>query len=144
MKKLKNEAKQQKGRFFLMLLGKLAASVCVCMCVCVCVCVCLRPFNAKVSSVWISWNTTKQVNDVMVKTLISYVKSLHCYFKMQHLTFLTNQFILLNQSASRFQNMRISATIIRHHLRSVLHRKSICLWRLHLREGSQSNQERLR
>ena len=39
MKKLKNEAKQQKGRFFLMLLGKLAASVCVCMCVCVCVCV---------------------------------------------------------------------------------------------------------
>ena len=35
--KIKNEAKQQKGRFLLMLLGKLAASVCVCVCVCVCV-----------------------------------------------------------------------------------------------------------
>ena len=39
--KIKNEAKQQKGRFLLMLLGKLAASVCVCVCVWVCVCVCV-------------------------------------------------------------------------------------------------------
>ena len=39
--KIKNEAKQQKRRFLLMLLGKLAAIVCVCVCVSVCVCVCV-------------------------------------------------------------------------------------------------------
>ena len=44
--KIKNEAKQQKGRFLLMLLGKLAASVCVCVCVCVCGCVCVCVFTS--------------------------------------------------------------------------------------------------
>ena len=36
-----------------------------------------------------------------------------------------------------------SFTIIRRRLRSALHREPICLWRLHSREGSQSNYERL-
>ena len=46
--KIKNEAKQQKRRFLLMLLGKLAAIVCVCVCVsvCVCVCVCVCVFTS--------------------------------------------------------------------------------------------------
>ena len=57
-------------------------------------CVCLRPFTVKASSVWISWDTREQINDVTLKTLISYAKYLHRYFRMQHLTFLTSQFIL--------------------------------------------------
>ena len=61
----------------------------------VCVCVCLRPFTVKASSAWISWNARKQINDVMLKTFLSYSKSLHRYFRMQHLTFLTSHLILL-------------------------------------------------
>ena len=78
--------------------------VCVCVCVCVgvggwvgvgaCVCVCLRPFTVKASSLWISWNTREQINNVMLKTLIPYAKSIHRYFRMQHQTFLTSHFIL--------------------------------------------------
>ena len=66
------------------------------VCVCVCVCVCLRPFTVKASLVWISWDTREQINDVMLKKLISYVKSFHRYFLMHHLTltFLTSHFIL--------------------------------------------------
>ena len=59
------------------------------------VCVCLRPFTVKVSSVWISWGTREQTNDVILKTLISYAKPFHPNFRMQHLTFLTSHFILL-------------------------------------------------
>ena len=55
--------------------------VCVCVSVCVCVCVCLRPSTVKASSVWISWDTKEQINDVMLKTLDSF------YFGMQNLTF---------------------------------------------------------
>ena len=64
------------------------------VCVCVCVCVCLRPFTMKALSVWISWDTREQINDVMLKTLISYAKSLHRYFRMQNLAFLSSHFIL--------------------------------------------------
>ena len=58
--------------------------VCACACICVCasVCVCLRPFAVKASSAWISWNIREQINDVMLKTLISYAKSLHRNFRM--------------------------------------------------------------
>ena len=47
--------------------------VCVCVCarVYVCVCVCVRPFTVKASSVWISWSTSEQINDVLLKTLLS-------------------------------------------------------------------------
>ena len=58
--------------------------VCMCVCVCVCVCVCLRPFIVKVSSVQISWNLKEQLNGVMLKTFLSYAKSLHRYFGMNH------------------------------------------------------------
>ena len=65
------------------------ARVCVilCVCVCVCVCVCLRASTLKASSVWIRWDTREQINDIMLKTLNSYVDSLHVYFRIQNLTF---------------------------------------------------------
>ena len=69
--------------------------VCVCVCVYVCVvCVCVRPFAVKASSVWISQTIREQINDVLLKKFISYAKSLHCQFRMKHLTFLTSHFIL--------------------------------------------------
>ena len=58
-----------------------------CVCVCVCVCVCLRASTLKASSVWIMWDTREQINDIMLKTLNSYVDSLHVYFRIQNLTF---------------------------------------------------------
>ena len=61
--------------------------MCVCLCVCLCVCVCLHPSIVKASSVWISWDTRKQINDVVSKTLDSSAGSLHLYFGMQSLTF---------------------------------------------------------
>ena len=97
------------------------------------------------------WTASERLNDVMLKMFLSYAKSLHCYFKMEHQTFLTNHFILfthqkraeprLNQCESHFQNMRPSATIIRHRLRFALHREPTCLQRQDSREGSQSNQK---
>ena len=76
--------------------------VCVCVCVCVCACVggwvgvggCVRPSTEKASSVWISWTTSEQINNVVLETFISYGKSLHRYCRMKHLTFLTSHFIL--------------------------------------------------
>ena len=69
--------------------------VCVCVCaracVCVCVSVCVRPSTVKASSAWFSWDTREQINDVMLKTSISYAKSLHRYFRMQHLHFEQNE-----------------------------------------------------
>ena len=122
--------------------------------VCLYVCMCVCPFTMKASPVWINQTTREQINDVVLETLFFYAKSLHLYFRMNNLTFLTSHFILFthqkrvkprfNQCASSFQSMGPSATIIRHCLRSALHRKSICLWRLHLQKGSQSNQKRLR
>ena len=62
---------------------------------CVCVFVCVRPFTVKASSVWISWSTREQINDVVLKTFVSYAKSLHRYFRMNLRAFLTSYFILL-------------------------------------------------
>ena len=118
------------------------------------VCVCLRPSTVKASSVWNSWNASKQINDVMLKTCISSAKSLHRYFRVKLQTFQTRHFILfthqqraeprLNQCASRFLIMGPSFTIIRRRLRSALHCQPICLRRLHLQEGPQSNYDRLK
>ena len=118
------------------------------------VCVCLRPSTMKASSVWNNWNASEQINHVMLKTCISSARSLHRYFRMKLRAFLTSHFILfthqqrakprLNQCASRFLIVGPSFTIIRRHLRDALHRTSICLWRLHSREGSQSNYKRLK
>ena len=66
----------------------------MCVCVCICMYVCVRPFTVKASSVWISWTARERINDVVLKTFISCAKSLHRYFRMKHLTFLTNHFIL--------------------------------------------------
>ena len=62
------------------LLIQLCVYVCVCMCVCVCVCLCVRVY---VYSPWrlhlskISWNTRKQINNVVLKTFIFHADSLH-------------------------------------------------------------------
>ena len=85
-------------------------SVCLCVCVsvsvcvyvsvclfCVCVSVCLWVFTSihpEASSLWISWTVRERINDVMLKTFLSYAKSLHRYFRMKHQTFLTSHFIL--------------------------------------------------
>ena len=92
--------------------------VCMCMCLCLCLCLCVRPFSVKVSSVWISWIAKEQINDVVLKTSLSYAKSLHRYFRMKHLTFLTSEFILfthqkqaeprLNECTSHFQNIPLT------------------------------------
>ena len=72
--------------------------VCVFLCLlvraCVCVGVCIRPFTVKASSVWISWSAREQINDAVLKTLLSSAKSLHRYFRMKHQKFLTSHFIL--------------------------------------------------
>ena len=38
----------------------------MCVCVCVCMCVYLRPYTVKASSIWISWDTRVQINDVVL------------------------------------------------------------------------------
>ena len=43
--------------------------------------------TVKASSVWTSWDTRVQINDVVLKTLDSSAGSLHRYFGMQNLTF---------------------------------------------------------
>ena len=128
--------------------------VCVCVCVCgwvggwvcgcgvggcgcvgvgVCVCVCLRPFSVKTSSVWVSWNAREQVNDIVLKTFLSSAKSLHRCFRMKHHAFLTGsrQRHDLTRVLLALKNIRPSFTIITHRPHAVLHRKPICLWRLH-------------
>ena len=90
------------SRFVLRTYQVIYLCVCVCVCVCARVCVCvgarararLRPFTVKASSVWNSWITREQINNVTVKMFISYAKFLHRYFGMQHLTFQTIHFIL--------------------------------------------------
>ena len=71
------------------------------MCVCVCVCararvcvVCVRPSTVKALSFWIRWDAREQINGVMLKMVVFYAQSLHDYFRMKHLTFLTSRFIL--------------------------------------------------
>ena len=63
------------------------------VCVCVCVCVCLRPSTAKASSAW-GWNSSEQINDVVLKSLLFSVKSIHRYFSKKHRASLTSRFIL--------------------------------------------------
>ena len=48
----------------------------------VCVCVCLHPSTVKALSVWIRWDTRERINDIMLKTLISYAKALYRYFNI--------------------------------------------------------------
>ena len=70
---------------------------CVCVCVCVCVSVSVRPFSVKASSVSTIWTTGEHINDVVMETFIPCAKSLHRYFRMKFLTFLTSHFILFTQ-----------------------------------------------
>ena len=125
-----------------------------CLSLCVYVCVCLRLFTMKASSVWIIWDTRRQINNVMLKTLISYAKSLHCYFRIQPLTFLTSHFILfaywkrakprLNKCTSRFQTMGPSSTIKQTSPLVRATTESGLLWCQHSRIMSQSNQKKIR
>ena len=118
-----------------------------------CVCVFLRPFTMKASSVWINWNTREQINKVQLIKFFSYAKSLQHYFRVKHLTFLTNHFILflhqkraklpLNQCVSRYQNIRASFTIIRHSPHTAQHPKLIYLWHQVRTRSWQSNFRRL-
>ena len=75
---------------------------CVSVRVCVYVCVYLRPSTVKASSIWISWDTRVQINDVVLKTLDTTASSLHRYFGMQNLTFqlatLSCSFVLQKQA----------------------------------------------
>ena len=66
---------------------------CVCVCVCVCVCAHARPSIVKVSSVW-GWNSSWQINNVVLKTFLSSAKFFHCYFSMKHRAFLNSHVIL--------------------------------------------------
>ena len=106
---------------------------CVRACVCVCVCVCVHPFILKASSVWISWSTRKQINDVVLKALLSSPNFLHRYFRMKHQNFLTFHLILLTRSGKshhlKIVCVLLSATIIRHCVWSALHCNPIYLWR---------------
>ena len=61
--------------------------------VCVCVCVCVRQSTVKASSLWIRGDTMEQINDVMLKRLISYDKSIKRYCRVQYLTFLTSRLV---------------------------------------------------
>ena len=81
--------------------------VCVraCVCVCLCLCLCLRPFTVKASSVWISSVVREQINDVMLKWSISYTKSLHRYFRMRHLSFLTSHVIPSHTGSRQSYNL---------------------------------------
>ena len=105
-----------------------------------------RLLTVKASSVWISWNPREQINDVMLKTFLFYVKSLHYYFRMKPQTFLTGSFILLTHNRSglsheltsanlTFIKIRPSFNIIRCRPRSTQHRKPIYLWRQALTRG---------
>ena len=72
--------------------------MCMCVCVCVCVCVrvcarvCVRPFTVKASSLWISSTAREQI--IGVEDVYFLCLSLHRYFRMKHLAFLTSHFIL--------------------------------------------------
>ena len=110
-----------------------------------CLCVCIRPFTVKASSLWVSWDAREQIIDVMSKRFLSYTISLHRYFILKHLIFLSSNFIRfthqkrtkprVNQCASRFQHVSPSFTIFRYRPRSTLRRKPIFLWNQTLTRG---------
>ena len=124
--------------------ARVRACECVCVRVCACVCMCVL------------LDSREQINNAVLKTFLSSTNSLHGYFSMKHRAFLTSRLILfthykrekarLNYLYVRlaFKSLRLSASIIRHCLCSVLHYEPICLLCQHLREGWQSNQERLK
>ena len=120
----------------------------VVVCVCVCVCVCLRLSIVKASSVWIKWDTREQINDVLLKTLNSYVDSLYRYFIMQNLTF---QLATLSCSHTRsrkshdltsvrlvFRTWSFHSAFSRRCIRYTVRREPICFQTWHSREDSQS------
>ena len=47
--------------------GSWFVHMCVFVCACMCMCVRLHPFTVNASSVWISWNATEQINDVVAE-----------------------------------------------------------------------------
>ena len=47
-----------------------------------------RAFTVKTSSLWNSWNVREQINDVVLKTFLSFAKSLHHYFSTVHSHFI--------------------------------------------------------
>ena len=121
---------------------------CCCVCVCVCVCVCLRLSIVKASSVWIKWDTREQINDVLLKTLNSYVDSLYRYFIMQNLTF---QLATLSCSHTRsrkshdltsvrlvFRTWSFHSAFSRRCIRYTVRREPNCFQTWHSREDSQS------
>ena len=59
--------------------------ICVCVCVCVvCVCVCVRTSIHREGFICLdSWNVSKQINDVMLKTWVSFTKFRLRYFRMK-------------------------------------------------------------
>ena len=136
--------------------------VCVCMCgvvwcvsvrVCVYVCVYLRPSTVRASSIWISWDTRVQINDVVLKTLDSSAGSLHPCFGMQNLIF---QLAALSCSYTRSEHSHdltnIRLTFRTQDLHSPLSGVALgthCIlirsvFASALTRGSQSIQERLR
>ena len=66
--------------------GCVSVPRCVCVCVRVCVCVCVCVFTS-IDCEGLICLYQLGITDVMLKTLICYAKSLHRYFRMQHLTF---------------------------------------------------------
>ena len=126
--------------------------VCVCVCVCVCMCLCLHLFTLKavsLSTICLE-QFLRQVTDrrCCAEDVIITAKSLHHYFRMKHwatqvaLTshlscFHTRsgQSHKVNQCKSRFQIVRSSFTIIRHHTFSSICFKPIYLWRHTLTRG---------
>ena len=131
-------------------------SCCYRVCVCGCVCVCMFMSIHGEGFICLGLESRGQIMDVVLKTFLSSAKSLHRYFSIKHRAFLTSRFILfthqkrakpqLNQLYVRLllKNISPSATIIRYRFWSALHLDPIYFLRQHSREGSQSNQERLK
>ena len=85
--------------------------------------VCVRSSTVKASSVWISWETREQINDVMLKTLMSCAKSLHRYVRHTR----SGQSHDLTSVILAFRTWGLHSPLSRYRLQSTLHRKPICL-----------------
>ena len=131
-------------------------SCCYRVCVCLCVCVCLFMSIHHEGFICLGLESRGQIIDVVLKTFLSFAKFLHRYFSMKHRAFLASRFILFTHQKQAkpqlnqlyvcipFKNIRPSAAIIRYPFWSALHLDPIYFLRQHSREGSQSNQERLK
>ena len=82
--------------------------------------------TVKASSVWIRWDTREQINNVMLKTLNSCAKSLHRYFRMQHLTFQLAALSCLHTSGQRHDLTSVSLAVRTWDLHSPLSRRRLC------------------